>query len=183
MAIISASKNPQVSINPTLITLALWALPPPTSFRVLGRIAIFGLRLKGMSSSTTNFGPLTTTFTPPSDCSSLRLFEHVDGTDGFYGAWGESCRPGEEGGLGIIQARTCYPEKLGSYYIASGHPAWSTLPVFSPGTACPAGWTTACSVVRSQGDKAPAKTSTTTASWAMWNLAEDGQTALACCPK
>ncbi|CAI4212346.1 unnamed protein product [Parascedosporium putredinis] len=77
-------------------------------------------------------------------------------------------------------ASSCFPTALGSYLMGDDY--LETMAVFSPGNLCPIGFTTACSVVR--GDPEPTTDGIlTTASWAIWNMLDEGETAFNCCPR
>ncbi|KAJ5718307.1 hypothetical protein N7488_003953 [Penicillium malachiteum] len=84
-----------------------------------------------MTTSYPNFGPLTTTFTPPADCFSAKWIEHT--TSSTILTWGPTCNAGKIG-----YASSCYPSGW------SGSKANDTnlnYKAFSPGLICPSGFT------------------------------------------
>lgn len=122
-----------------------------------------------MGFPTTNIGPLTEVFTPPSDCSQLRINTRTN-NDGYFADWGRRCKAlGLEGEtLVFYAAESCYPGNYGSY-INSGDGAFvSTLAVFSPSSVCPLGYEPACTIERHEGDPPPKSRFLTTAEWAVW---------------
>ncbi|CAI7566656.1 unnamed protein product [Penicillium pancosmium] len=82
-----------------------------------------------------NFGPLTTIFTPPSWCSNERWIAHDSTQGGTLLRWGATC---DSGTIGF--ASECYPDGWsGSNASALSYKG------FSPGLACPSGFTGAAS--------------------------------------
>lgn len=82
-----------------------------------------------------NFGPLTTIFTPPSWCSNERWIAHDSTKGGTLLRWGATC---DSGTIGF--ASECYPDGWsGSNASALSYKG------FSPGLACPSGFTGAAS--------------------------------------
>lgn len=75
--------------------------------------------------------PLTTTFTPPSDCT--QCYEVTSGNQ----IHGNTCRAYAEDCLGI--PRASFLPEVSNYIFNIGSP-WG---FFSPGIVCPIGWTTA----------------------------------------
>lgn len=125
--------------------------------------------------SVISLGPLTTTFTPPPECSSVNLY--FDSVLGVVGNWGEECPTGAvpPGSTGIF-ASSCYPDGWAEPFTSNYRRAPDEFAAFSPGLHCPRGWTTACSVARTD-DAGPNGADRT-----MWSVLEDGQTAIGCCP-
>lgn len=78
----------------------------------------------------TNFGPLTTTFTPPSSCSST-AFWRDDGDPHIF----DTC----DSGVALVNS-DCYPDGW------DNEAETRSLGYFSPGNVCPHAWTTACEV-------------------------------------
>jgi hypothetical protein len=126
---------------------------------------------------TVNLGPLTTTFTPLPDCTSLRA---------VY--WGRSVLPSEvytlvnlERGYScartLAEARTeCLPMRWGAAYnhVNQNSGVNNVYPVYSPGLVCPAGYSTGCVMVYST--KGGADTAT------RWSILQPGESAIGCCP-
>ncbi|KAJ5144398.1 hypothetical protein N7526_001906 [Penicillium atrosanguineum] len=84
-----------------------------------------------MTTSSPNFGPLTTTFTPPPDCFQEQLVQH--NTNSTLLQWGPTCDSGKVG-----FAASCYPSGW------SGEKSNDTnlkYKGFSPGLICPSGFT------------------------------------------
>ena len=134
-------------------------------------------------STTTNFGPLTTVFTPPDDCSTA--YVHAAG-EGLYGFWGSSCEIDTKGsvpGSNPAPRATCVPGNHGDYYAGADSAIFTSIPVYSPGLVCPAGWTSACSISRIKGGAPPSTGRfVTPADYYIWNQLREGETATACCP-
>lgn len=138
-------------------------------------------------------GPLTTTFTRPSDCSSLLWYDY---TDGWYGHPANTlqCRLEKYSTSGsvtssvfkrAILAESCFPSGFASYM--NQWTSWDPLappspygPVhfYSPGLICPAGYTTACAVARQTDLPLPPG-----APSGIWSLLSPGETAIGCCPR
>ncbi|KAJ5203885.1 uncharacterized protein N7498_004764 [Penicillium cinerascens] len=79
--------------------------------------------------STTNFGALTTTWAPPSNCAVAKWVQH--NTHAAILHWGAGC---ESGTLGY--ASTCYP----TGWSGSANNTALSYKGFSPGLDCPSGW-------------------------------------------
>jgi hypothetical protein len=93
--------------------------------------------------SLTNFGALTTTFSPLADCAVEKWVQH--NTISTYLHWGAGCETGTVG-----YASSCYPPG----WSGSGNNTALSYKGFSPGLACPSGWqpvTSTSSVHRGQG--------------------------------
>lgn len=84
-----------------------------------------------MTTTAGHFGPLTTTFTPPSDCFHEKWVQY--NTKLTVLRWGAACGPGT-----YAYDSTCYPS--GWSDATTGSPDYKA---FSPGLACPSGWTSA----------------------------------------
>ncbi|KAJ5638434.1 hypothetical protein N7528_000824 [Penicillium herquei] len=96
-----------------------------------------------MTTSSPNFGPLTTTFTPPADCFSEKWIRH--NTNSTILVWGPTCNAGKIG-----YASSCYPSGW------SGSKANDTnlnYKAFSPGLICPSGFTPTFSASQIQRTK------------------------------
>lgn len=52
--------------------------------------------------------------------------------------------------------------------------------VYSPGSVCPLGWETACSFLRNEP---PPSTETDARENILWEMLEEGQTVVGCCPE
>ena len=130
-----------------------------------------------MSTSVIKLGPLTTTFTPPPECSTAFLY--YDSVLGVNGYWGESCVSDDVKAAAVtgVYASSCYPEGWAGPFATNyrGHP--DQLAVFSPGLHCPRGWTSACSVERQTEDDGPTDTQS-----AFWSVLDAGETGIGCCP-
>ncbi|KAH8172262.1 transmembrane alpha-helix domain-containing protein [Sarocladium implicatum] len=134
-----------------------------------------------MSISTVLVGPLTTTFTPPSECSTILLSEFdLAGLTGFAGHWGYQCQVGE---ASLVPKPTCFPESHLSNWPTEYDRSSADILVYSPGYVCPAGWTSACSISRGQGDKEPTASGTRgifSGTQIMWNAIQPGQAIVGC---
>lgn len=132
--------------------------------------------------ATSNLGPLTTTFVPASSCGVMDgSFTKVGG--GLNGAVGYACQVATRDGQIFGPDPACFPNSLASY-INNGDRWLSSLAVYSPGSICPEGFSAACTVERSKDDEPPTTTrNIITASRAMYNVLQIGETAVGCCPK
>lgn len=128
--------------------------------------------------TTTNFGPLTTTFVPPDDCEPY-LYRAGGGTT--LGMWGSACVV-EDGTASSTIRKTCFPGDYGNYLRTRER---STLGLYSPGLVCPSGFTSACSVSRIKGEPAPttANEFSTPADLFIWLKLSEGETAVWCCSR
>ncbi len=135
-----------------------------------------------MPTERTNLGPLTTTFSAPSSCSLVDgSFTKTGG--GLNGVVGYACRAVAGNGQIFGADPACFPNSLAAY-ISTGDKWLTSIAVYSPGSICPNGFSSACTMTRSANDEPP----TTgrlfqTASRAMFNILEIGETAIGCCPK
>ncbi|KAJ5100495.1 hypothetical protein N7456_006547 [Penicillium angulare] len=84
-----------------------------------------------MTTTSPNFGPLTTTFTPPSDCFTEKWLQH--NTNSTLLAWGPTCSAGKIG-----FASSCYPS---GWERAKDNDSNLNYKAFSPGLVCPSGFT------------------------------------------
>ncbi|KAF5584087.1 hypothetical protein FPCIR_8778 [Fusarium pseudocircinatum] len=88
----------------------------------------------------TNNGPLTTTYTPHASCATVTtdhiVFAHPDYITVSYGA--PTC---ETTSMGNCLPSGSNHDKVASYYNEYG--GQGTIDYYSPGIACPKGWTTA----------------------------------------
>ncbi len=133
-----------------------------------------------------NLGPLTTTFSAPASCSVIDgSFSQSTGLAGqINGKLGLQCRynKAQDGQIFEI-ADDCYPDGLASY-IHDGEAWLDAPPVFTPGSVCPNGYTSACTMDRKAGDNRPTtKPGLITASRAVWDLLTVGERAIGCCPR
>ncbi|KAJ6028866.1 hypothetical protein N7540_004442 [Penicillium herquei] len=89
-----------------------------------------------------NLGPLTTTFTPPSDCFTEKWVKHGNSSDDNTLMWGWGCPSN-----GVGEASTCY--QLSQYEAIVvwkwGKATGDLNYVFSPGYICPSGYEAAFS--------------------------------------
>ncbi|KAJ5263453.1 hypothetical protein N7478_011058 [Penicillium angulare] len=84
-----------------------------------------------MTTTSPNFGPLTTTFTPPSDCFTEQWLQH--NVNSTLLAWGPTCNAGK-----IAFASSCYPS---GWQRAKDNDSNLNYKAFSPGLVCPSGFT------------------------------------------
>jgi hypothetical protein len=85
--------------------------------------------------SQTDFGPLTTTFIPPSDCFMEKWMHHSSRTAELFWGWG--CYSAKYG-YAIQDAKSCFPTGFGI-----GTTTASTVNlnrVFTSASICPSGW-------------------------------------------
>jgi hypothetical protein len=138
-------------------------------------------------STITNFGPLTTTFTPPASCmpSNTGLYCYTG-----YCAWGFSC-----GTASAVSAESwillteCLPSYSLLNYATVVRGILETTIVYSPGLICPQGYTT---VLQQIGTKGTYWTNLWTQSQPYSTLSinapinlevSPGETAVVCCPR
>ena len=125
--------------------------------------------------SRTIIGPLTTTFTPPAECLTLGAFGTGSGAVSFYRA--EGCSNSR-----LIDATTCWPPASSSLppSVLNTDANLNGLGIYSPGLACPSGYTTACKEqLDSRGsDVPPANASSTRFQFPLI----PNETAVGCCP-
>ncbi|KAJ6016880.1 hypothetical protein N7451_000259 [Penicillium sp. IBT 35674x] len=84
-----------------------------------------------MTTVSANFGPLTTTFTPPSDCFTEQWIKH--NTNSTVLAWGPTCD-----GAKVGYASSCYPSGWSG---SKSDDSNLNYKAFSPGLICPSGFT------------------------------------------
>ncbi|KAJ4187501.1 hypothetical protein NW755_006993 [Fusarium falciforme] len=139
----------------------------------------------------TNLGPLTTTYTAPTECATATdniQFVQAD-LPWIPGAWGyPSCIPGDYG--------KCIPSGDAYDKLAKEHAyTWQQgfFPYYSPGLVCPKGWTTAGEYAKSKGTPTegmltvqPENSITEPQMLALtsiWtSVLEDSETLVYCCP-
>ncbi|KAK1246544.1 LOW QUALITY PROTEIN: hypothetical protein MKX08_000346 [Trichoderma sp. CBMAI-0020] len=82
--------------------------------------------------------------------------------------------------------QSCYPPKFASFPTLTDYDIgeWTSQPpIYSPGLACPSGYSPTCTIERIKG--VTDSTTTTTAANAynvIWSMLNDGETAIGCCP-
>jgi len=97
--------------------------------------------------------PLTTTFTPPPECYTLRITDvFVTSKSAFlpFAEWGFSCTTLSDGKSGEYYATPCYPPGFASYANRG-----LGAPVYSPGLVCPEGFTQACTMTGHESNYPP----------------------------
>ncbi|QYT05530.1 hypothetical protein H0G86_012424 [Trichoderma simmonsii] len=130
-----------------------------------------------------DLGPLTTTFTPPADCTSLQFIEddavgrNIAASHYCYEGWNQ-----RSGYTTLSVIKSCFPDDLASYYNAR----WAStdhIGVYSPASVCPSGYTVACAHSRIKGQSNPFEgKGGVPADLTIWELLRDGETATGCCP-
>lgn len=142
------------------LQLLLWQLPSPMATTITG-----------LGHTLTTVGPLPTTFSLSASCTKDHLvqFAHGDST-GAVVLWndGQECSSGH---YQPFPKDGCLPSRYGSVFAYNQ----GLLPVFSPATACPAGYGPSCTLVRN--------IDTDTSSVIVWDALSTGQTAIGCCPR
>ena len=156
-----------------------------------------------LGASVTNFGPVTTVFTPAPSCSTAAfvtgLFTSANST--IYALGNEDCTFAWN-----MKACVPYGDKFDFVQSKAQHtPGHGFLPYMSPGLSCPSGWTTAGSMV-GDGANGTSRTGIFTHSEILTNnllrppasmvivgevpaaeqyarLLVKGETMMACCPK
>mgnify|MGYP005988964263 CR=1 FL=1 len=133
---------------------------------------------------TVNLGPLTTTYTPPPDCTQLtlaamgNLMMSKPPKEYYELLYGYNCTNDfEETSPQVEEA--CYPPQYGQAYNKMGSPFVENnriFPVYSPASICPHGYAKKCSMVHSKDKKS---ISDATA----WNNLAPGDVAYGCCPE
>ncbi|KAJ5667319.1 hypothetical protein N7507_003183 [Penicillium longicatenatum] len=96
-----------------------------------------------MTTTSANFGPLTTTFTPPSDCFTEQWIQH--NTNSTILAWGPTCDAAKVG-----YASSCYPTGWSG---SKSDDSNLNYKAFSPGLICPSGFTATFSASHIQATK------------------------------
>jgi hypothetical protein len=122
----------------------------------------------------TNLGPLTTTFTPPPECT-VAVGAASNGLADFFGVGGDKdiaflgqgCSRGK-----AFDATTCWPET--SKGVEEKEAPLSGWGFYSPGLHCPVGYATACSATGGSGGGS---------GWPVQFKLRDGETAVGCCPR
>jgi hypothetical protein len=127
-----------------------------------------------VSVTSTNVGPLTSTFTPASSCSNLHLhyIRPSNSVDQASQVWlyGNQCL-----GLTKTVPSNCLPSDYVSIYNSLGDAHDRTYPVMSPGYGCPVGYEPSCTMMQIP----PATTGLTRA----WRVLAQNETAIGCCPR
>ncbi|KAJ5263203.1 hypothetical protein N7478_010808 [Penicillium angulare] len=94
-----------------------------------------------------NFGPLTTTFTPSPDCFTEKWIRQTSVTAIL--SWGEFCTTSDSTAE-LSAAPSCFP--TGIFNAQSSVTNWGTMnEVFSPGYYCPYGWSAAYNTTYGSG--------------------------------
>ncbi|KAG8405437.1 hypothetical protein J3458_022092 [Metarhizium acridum] len=140
---------------------------------------------------TTNLGALTTTFTPPDDCTSLtnRYFT-LDNPRTYYYNYGFTCNVNGVDGLvfGPMAKPTCFPESFASAFTCEFELSdmVTPYPVYSPGSVCPHGYGPSCTISRPAGTAlygaANATSGLNLAERKIQRMLKAGETAIGCCP-
>lgn len=114
----------------------------------------------------TLLGPLTTTWEPPSSCA-LHFLPCPTCDDGFRGQ--QCASDGEDSGEGRPEdAVDCWPPAQ----VEDPTPPFVGWGFYSPGIACPTGYTTACTAVQGELPE-----------WDIQFALRQGETAIGCCPE
>ena len=122
-----------------------------------------------------NFGPLTTTFPPPSWCTTANWVSY--NTDNALLAWGAACLT-QSVPTGLPSAKvwnwasSCYPEGIKGVFTGEG-----VNNVFTPGNVCPSGWTATYTTSAGQRGLSPSYNI-----GLMGATVGDSQIATVCCP-
>ncbi|CAI7635276.1 unnamed protein product [Penicillium pancosmium] len=122
-----------------------------------------------------NFGPLTTTFSPHSGCTTANWVSY--NKDNALLAWGAVCvTQGVPSGLTSAKvwnwASSCYPEGIRGVFTGEG-----INNVFTPGYICPSGWTANYTTSAGQRGLSPSFNI-----GLMGATVGESQTATICCP-
>lgn len=134
-----------------------------------------------------NLGPLTTTFTPPADCNTLLVRTIITSGDQrydqFYVGYGETCTVADDGNASTFIPESCYPGAFADWFNDPDRNIPDRIdPVaYSPGLVCPVGYEIACSLTRS-GEAPTASASSDSDIHDLWDILNDGETAIGCCP-
>ncbi|KAL6798444.1 hypothetical protein J3E68DRAFT_449358 [Trichoderma sp. SZMC 28012] len=130
-----------------------------------------------------DLGPLTTTFTPPADCTRFQFV--ADDALGRNIAANYYCYPSDFKGNEIVSAsviESCFPEGYASFY----NRYWngnSDIGVYSPASICPSGYTVDCAETRIKGQSHPWRDQgSIMPDPIIWSLLREGETASGCCP-
>lgn len=130
------------------------------------------------SATTTNLGPLATTFMPASGCSLLTIETNTPVTTSGYLfnvdlLYGYQCSS-----KSAIVSSDCVPISYAPFLDQLRNDTdrqSGTFPVYSPGNACPAGYGASCTMTSGIGF--------TTGIQRQWSLLQNGETAIGCCPR
>ncbi|KAL4961181.1 uncharacterized protein BDV14DRAFT_204031 [Aspergillus stella-maris] len=127
--------------------------------------------------SRTDWGPLTSVFTPPAACFQV---VHDGLSEGeLYFVYGQSCSLASQSLSTLVKDPKCFP--FTPLLISSTGftiPASEEGPVYTPGQACPEGFTTACKITR--GTQITPELLNPTL-WPLWRLLGEGETGYGCC--
>ena len=127
----------------------------------------------------TVLGPLTTTFTPPSGCSSLFQSLDVPFTVLFptIALRAATCINGEFD-VAMVDDVRCWPPMTTTATTKDDIGGWG---LYSPGVLCPSGYTTACSALAATSESASALKGVEDFQFQFPLLVNE--TAAGCCPK
>ncbi|KAJ6031014.1 hypothetical protein N7540_001746 [Penicillium herquei] len=94
------------------------------------------------NSNPSNYGPLTTTFTPAPDCFAEKWVSHDDSSSlEAVLSWGAACSTSGSASIAhITAADSCYPEGYINVWRTRSVNPGTINEVFSPGYICPSGW-------------------------------------------
>ena len=111
-------------------------------------------------------GPLTATWTPPTDCN-YALVNCATCSEGFRG---QKCSS-SDGGL-FRDAQTCWPPTNTKILIPEPTQPFLGWGFYSPGLACPTGYTSACTALYGERPE-----------WPIQFTLNPEETAVGCCPQ
>lgn len=130
------------------------------------------------SATTTNLGPLTTTFVPAPQCSDLTIEANTPITTSGYSFNADVLYGYQCSSKSAIVSSGCVPISYATFLDSLRQEtdrASGTFPVYSPGNACPAGYGASCTMTSGTGF--------TTGIQKQWSLLQEGETAIGCCPR
>ena len=125
-------------------------------------------------------GPLTTTFTPPQECSYLAAYG-VGSSDVYIPGLDQGCSSSIPG-----DTTTCWPAILPSawssilQYLSATSTIFNGLGFYSPGLQCPLGYASACVTATPFSDLSSSYAGNNDFSFQY--ALESGETAIGCCP-
>ncbi|KHN97379.1 uncharacterized protein MAM_04976 [Metarhizium album ARSEF 1941] len=141
---------------------------------------------------TINLGALTTTFTPPDDCTSLTARYYVSDEPKTYRLnYGFTCGGSEAQGVlyGRPMAKpTCFPSSFAPAFTCEFELSdmVTPYPVYSPGLVCPHGYGPSCTISRPAAtpplDAANTTSYSNRAERSIQRMLKAGETAIGCCP-
>ena len=142
------------------------SLPPSSLFH-----PVMSNTISSPTAIRSSLGPLTTTFTPPQECT---IWGAIGTSSSLYGLWnGEGCVSSS-----ILDTSTCWPAIASSVSVPRG--AANGRGFYSPGLACPSGHTAACTAAQlPNGVPSPILSGN---SFDFQFPLEPGETAIGCCP-